>query len=62
VTPYHRIIRNESVEGSFIELDKTQAHIVDDYISRYHAGLGYPPAGLHWIPELGDFVFVRAIG
>lgn len=58
MSPYRRIIRNEDVQGQFIELDAEQAHKVDEYITRYLAGLGHPPVGLHWIPELEDFVFL----
>lgn len=58
MTPYHRIIREEQVDGVFIEPDANQARTVESYITAYRASLGYAPVGLHWIPELRDFVFL----
>jgi len=55
---YHRIIRNEDVRGQFIEPDTEQARLIADYVERYKTGLGAEPAGLHWLPELGDYVFL----
>lgn len=55
---YHRIIRNESVEGTFIEPNTEQARQISAYIERYRASLGVAPVGLHWLPELEDFVFL----
>ena len=55
---YRRIIRDEQVEGTFVELNEEQARTVESYITRYRAGLGTDPVGLHYLPELGDFVFL----
>lgn len=58
MSPYHRIIRNEEVQGQYIEPDAKQARTILEYVERYRAGLGRDPVGLHWLPELGDFVFL----
>lgn len=58
ISGMYYIIRNENVEGQFIDADAEQARLITAYYERYKAGLGREPVGLHWLPEIKEFVLL----
>jgi hypothetical protein len=53
---FWHIIRNEQVLATHVEPDAAQYAMMEAYEQQYRRGLGHPPAGMHYLKSLGEYV------